>query len=58
MQTNDGQFYGRDSYGMWWSASAYDADNGYYRYIYWDSADFKPGFTSKEHIALNVRCVR
>ena len=58
MQTNDGGFYGRDTYGMWWSASAYDADNAFYRYIYWDSADFKPGYTSKEHIALNVRCVR
>ena len=58
MQTADGGFYGRGTYGMWWSATAYDAANAYYRYIYWDSADFKPGYTSKEHIALSVRCVR
>ena len=58
MQTNDGGFYGLDSFGMWWSKSAYNSDQAYYRYIYWDSADFKPGYTSKSGIALNVRCVR
>lgn len=58
MQTNNGGFYGLSSYGMWWSASPFDDDNAYYRYIYWDSADFRPGFTSKSGIALNVRCVR
>ena len=58
MQTNDGGFYGLKTFGMWWSASEYNSDQGYYRYIYWDSADFKPGFTGKSGIALNVRCVR
>ena len=58
MQTNDGTFYGLKTFGMWWSASEYNSDQGYYRYIYWDSADFKPGFTSKSGIALSVRCVR
>ncbi|MBO4558214.1 MAG: hypothetical protein J5693_06370 [Bacteroidales bacterium] len=58
MQTNDGAFYGLETYGMWWSATEYNADQAYYRYIYWDSADFRPGYTSKSGIALNVRCVR
>ncbi len=58
MQTADGGFYGLKTYGMWWSATQYTADQGYYRYIYWDSADFKPGYADKETIALNVRCVR
>ena len=58
MQTGDGGFFGLETYGMWWSATEYDADNGYYRYIYWDSADFRPAFTDKASIALNVRCVR
>ena len=58
MQTADGRFYGLETYGMWWSATSYNDSQAYYRYIYWDSPDFKPGFTDKETIALNVRCVR
>lgn len=58
MQTNDNQFYGLNDYGMWWSKDAYNNDQAYYRYIYWDSDSFKPAFTSKTGIALNVRCVR
>ena len=58
MQTGDGRFYGLTTYGMWWSATPYSDRDGYYRYIYWDSADFKPGFTDKAGIALSVRCVR
>ena len=57
-QTGDGRFYGLKTYGMWWSASSYDDSNAYYRYIYWDSADFRPGFTDKNGIGLSVRCVR
>lgn len=58
MQTGDGRFYGLKTYGMWWSATPYGDKDGYYRYIYWDSADFKPGFTDKNGIGLSVRCVR
>ncbi|MBQ1168621.1 MAG: hypothetical protein II143_05910 [Bacteroidales bacterium] len=58
MQTGDGLFYGLKTYGMWWSATEYSGSEAYYRYIYWDSADFRPGFTSKSDIALSVRCVR
>jgi len=58
MQIADGGFYGLDTYGMWWSASQYNNSQGYYRYIYWDSADFRSGYTDKTNIALNVRCVR
>lgn len=58
MQTNDGGFYGLETFGMWWSRTAYNNDQAYYRYIYWDSADFKPNYTSKSDIGLNVRCVR
>ena len=58
MQTSDGAFYGLTTYGMWWSATPFNGSQGYYRYIYWDSADFKPGYTDKQTIGLNVRCVR
>ena len=58
MQLGDGLFYGLKTYGMWWSATEYSGSEGYYRYIYWDSADFRPGFTGKSDIALSVRCVR
>ena len=58
MQTANNGFYGLKTYGMWWSATEYSDSEGYYRYIYWDSADFKPGYTDKNTIALNVRCVR
>ena len=58
LQTGDGAFYGLKSIGMWWSASPYSSSEAYYRYIYWDSADFKPAFTDKSTIGLSVRCVR
>lgn len=58
MQTNDGGFYGLESYGMWWSSTPYSADQAYFRYIYWDSEDFKVGATSRTGIAMSVRCVR
>ena len=58
MQTGDAGFYGLKTYGMWWSATEYSNNEGYYRYIYWDSADFMPAFTDKSTIALSVRCVR
>ncbi len=58
MQTSDCSFHGLATYGMWWSATPYNDTQGYYRYIYWDSADFKPGYTDKRTIGLNVRCVR
>lgn len=58
MQTSNRVFSGLGVYGMWWSATGYNDTQAYYRYVYWDSADFKPGFTDKETIALNIRCVR
>ena len=58
MQLNDNTFYGLETYGMWWSSTPCGNDQGYYRYIYWDSDAFKPGATSATGIALNVRCVR
>ena len=58
LQTADGVFYGLKTYGILCSDTKYTEYQGYYRYIYWDSADFKPGYTDKETIALNVRCVR
>lgn len=58
LQLGGGGFFGLKTFGMWWSATEYSSKEGYYRYIYWDSADFEPGFTDKATIGLSVRCVR
>ena len=57
-QTADSEFYGFGDYGMWWSATKCNENDAFYRYIYWDSADFKPDYTDRSSIAMSVRCVR
>lgn len=54
-----GKLYtGENEYGYWWSATEKNADQGYYRYIYYDRGDFPVGFASKEGMRAAVRCVR
>ncbi|MBO7279307.1 MAG: hypothetical protein J6U70_06915 [Bacteroidales bacterium] len=45
-------------YGMWWSAAEKDADNAYYRYIYYNQSDCQVHFVDKEEFGMTVRCVR
>lgn len=45
-------------YGFWWSSTQADASNAYYRYIYFDNADFPYNYTSKDGFGASVRCVR
>lgn len=45
-------------YGAWWSATERDSNNAYYRYIYFDSADFPYNYTDKDNFGASVRCVR
>lgn len=45
-------------YGFWWSATQYDSNNAYYRYIYYDNSDFPYNYTNKSDFAASVRCVR
>ncbi|MCL2738538.1 MAG: hypothetical protein FWE30_03725 [Bacteroidales bacterium] len=57
--TNYGNNYGLyGSYGFWLSSSQSDADNGYYRYIYYDFDRFPYHATHKDAFGASVRCVR
>ena len=49
---------GENEYGYWWSASEKNADQGYYRYIYYDRDVFPVGFGSKDGVRISIRCVR
>jgi len=49
---------GEKEYGYWWSASEKNANQGYYRYIYYDRDAFPVGFGSKDGIRIGIRCVR
>ena len=57
--TSEGKLWtGVGEYGYWWSASERNADQAYYRYIYYDKADFPMGFAGKNNVRASVRCVR
>jgi len=57
--TNYGNNYGnKNNYGFWLSSSEADANNGYYRYIYYDTNQFPYHFTDKGSFGASVRCVR
>ena len=49
---------GLNEYGCWWSAVEKNADQAYYRYIYYDLDRFPVTFASKNDLRLSVRCVR
>ena len=45
-------------YGLWWSSSEKDADQAYYRYIYYNQNYFFNHFADKGNFGISVRCVR
>lgn len=51
-------FLNRGEYATWWSADQMDNNNGFYRFIYFDSSDFPYNFASKSTFGASVRCVR
>ena len=49
---------GLNEYGCWWSATPKDAGTAFYRYIWYDRADFPMNYTGKNDLRIHVRCVR
>lgn len=45
-------------FGFWWSASEKDSNNGEYRYIHFDNANFPYNYAGKSFFAASVRCVK
>ncbi|MBR5855684.1 MAG: hypothetical protein IKY70_00210 [Bacteroidales bacterium] len=57
--TNDYNNYSNlMSYGFWWSSAEKDADNAFYRYIYYAQPDCYFNYTDKNSFGASVRCVR
>ena len=52
-----GTFYYIGYHGYWWSATALDATNAWYRYIYYDDSNVSSNYYNKEE-GFSVRCVR
>ncbi len=57
-QSNFSRYRYMREYGFWWSGTQADADNAFYRYIYFDNADFPYNYTNKDTFGASVRCVR
>ncbi|MDR2582214.1 MAG: hypothetical protein LBC75_01895 [Fibromonadaceae bacterium] len=55
--TSDGNFMGVSEYGAWWSASEYDSDNAYSRYIY-DAYEGAYSWKDDKSYLLSIRCLR
>ena len=45
-------------FGFWWSASERDSNNGEYRFIHFDSANFPYNYADKSFFTASVRCVK
>jgi len=45
-------------YGYWWSATPYNANQSYYRYIIYNHATFFFNYGDNDGLYLSVRCVR
>jgi Fibrobacter succinogenes major domain (Fib_succ_major). len=54
----DSEVSGMNEYGFWWCATERNATQAYYRYIWYDRADFPAGYTDKDDLRASVRCVR
>ena len=52
------EIQGMNEYGCWWSAAEKNADQAYYRYIYYDLDSFPTAFAPKDVLRISVRCVR
>ena len=51
-------FEGVNAYGCWWSATEKNAQQAYYRYIWYDRDDCSFSYTDKDDLRASVRCVR
>ena len=49
---------GYSEYGCWWSATEKNEKQAFYRYIWYDGADFPMSYTDKDDMRASVRCVR
>jgi uncharacterized protein (TIGR02145 family) len=56
-RTTDSTFNDVGNYGYWWSSTASDASNAYYRYLYYTNADVGRGATSSAR-SFSVRCLK
>ena len=54
---NYGLFYGFGSFGYWWSATEYDADIAWCRYVYYSGSSVVRHDDGKE-LGFSVRCLR
>jgi uncharacterized protein (TIGR02145 family) len=45
-------------YGYWWSATPYNAESAYYRYIVYNNASFYFNYGNQNALYFSVRCVR
>jgi uncharacterized protein (TIGR02145 family) len=57
IRTNDGTFYGLNSYGYWWSATEFNASNAWIRLLNYVLCDIKSPVYNKS-FGLSVRCIR
>lgn len=51
-------YEGLFKYAFFWSSTESDSANAYYRYLYYDSADFPFSTTPKNGLGASVRCVK
>ena len=52
------EFEGVNAYGCWWSATEKNAQQAFFRYIWYDRDDFPMSYTDKNDMRASVRCVR
>ena len=55
---NGNRYTGYKEYGFWWSASQANANEAYYRYVYYDNNQVPYHAIDKESFGASVRCVR
>jgi uncharacterized protein (TIGR02145 family) len=56
-RNNNGTFDYIGYNGIWWSATEYDTDYAWYRYMYYNYSDVDRDYNNKE-VGFSVRCVR
>lgn len=54
---NDGAVFGIGSHGGWWSSTAFDATNSWFRSMDYDIADVSHGYYNSVY-GFSIRCVR
>lgn len=58
VKEDDWAFFGFTRYALFWTADAFDADNGCYRQIHADQPGVSAGYAGKAYFGASVRCVR